>query len=213
VHVAVLNSEPALRVPSRHTGYDTFYIRSVQRHFRDVLQRMPRQRSSADVTDDSVRWFGLGHSVGCFTLSHLDFAALNISKLVFWGASPLFVHELADLSRAGEDGKSPLSLLVLQGSDDKLLAMATASSSDPQQQQQQHPDFAAEFAAKLPRATATTTRVLPGGTHRGFASYESRALPEPQSDQSRDQQQREAVRLTVQFLLNGGEEVSKYTVQ
>jgi hypothetical protein len=183
MHVAVLNSEPNLRLPSHHLGYDTVHCLSIQREVLEQLRYPSR----------IIQWFGLGHSMGCFSLSHLDHEALRMRRIVFWGASPLFVQDLADLSEAG----GRLSLLVVQGGDDKLIEMARTSSAQPQQ-----PDLIAQFESKLPRDPgATTTRVLPGGTHRGFGSYESRQLTEPQSLESRTWQQHEAVRLTVQFLL------------
>jgi hypothetical protein len=205
--VVVVNTEGTLRLSSHHVGYTTERCRSIQLL---ALSQKPFSLSQRQARAAGVRWVGVGHSMGCFTLSHLDWKELQLEKVAFWGISPLFVQDLADLSSLPLPSSSPGApppLLIVQGSDDALNRIAASTN----------PDLERQFYAKLPSmsenasasvldaATSATplahVAMVEGGTHRGFASYESRLLAEPQGDGQRARQQRRAVDLTVEFIL------------
>jgi hypothetical protein len=221
MHVVVVNTEGTLRLSSHHVGYTTERCRSIQ---LDALSSASSEAGKAVAT--RVRWVGVGHSMGCFTLSHLNWKELQLKKVAFWGISPLFVQDLADLSssssftsscgdNAASEAPSPSPpLLIVQGSDDALNRIAASTN----------PDLERQFYAKLPSISSSSSSsigssntgagagfstplahvvIVEGGTHRGFASYESRLLVEPQGCGQRARQQRRAVDLTVEFVLKG----------
>lgn len=117
----------------------------------------------------------------------LDCEKLNVRRLVFWAVAP-FLQEMRNLSQV-----SNLSILILQGGNDELLhRMSTTSLQE-------------EFRSLLPPDAATQIHSIANGTHRGFASYQSTVLHEPEL-LTRTEQHRLAVRDTIQFLNQGVKE-------
>jgi hypothetical protein len=124
------------------------------------------------------RWILMGHSLGAFTAGSAV-RALQVKQLVWWATAP-FLDYVPDLSQADD-----MHVLVVQATKD--LVVETFST----------PETTIEFWKRLP---ATTTRVyIKGGTHAGFASYRS-SWKQEEMDISRQEQHRQAVRATVDFL-------------
>jgi pimeloyl-ACP methyl ester carboxylesterase len=191
--VVVVSAEPT-RLVHQHLGADVQSIRRImtrvqswlllnhkerrirspptQRHARGsssassgssstVLSPPPSQLMSSIIRRPSPllisEWSLMGHSMGSFSALRL-FAQLQhtvpqtIRRVVLWGTGA-FLSLATDMTQCTD-----CHVLLVQGSDDFVVAYGTSSQ--------------AEFDALLP-ATTTYREVISGGTHDGFASYET----------------------------------------
>jgi hypothetical protein len=151
--------------------------------------------TSSNNNNNTIQWNILGHSMGSFYCMNLaardgdgdgDGVVLPIHKIVLWG--------MASFCRLGTDlANTATDILVIQGSKDYLRDM-----TKPYQE---------EFQQLFPART-TQQRIISGGTHDGFASYQAPTTMTSSSSGSagggmtRNEQQALACEWTVQFLSN-----------
>ncbi|GAX11411.1 hypothetical protein FisN_22Lh089 [Fistulifera solaris] len=169
--VVVVSAEP-LRIASKGLGFASSRI-------RDIPYLVCKELNVP------LSWSVIGHSLGSFTATHVSLE-LDIPRVVLWGSAPMD-DLIADLSNLNK------RVLVLQGSEDKVIQFMVP---DEQVRQQQTDNF----YRKLP--TNTITKMIEGGTHKGFGSYTPAFSIEKSSGIPRSEQQFQAVALTVDFLRN-----------
>jgi len=180
--VVVVSAEP-MRMASPDMGYTARYCRRIMRQVENQ-QRQQQQNNGAEQNTKEWQWYGAGHSLGSFTLTHIA-QELGLGKLVFWGCAP-FVESMKDIS----DAAAELKVRVVQGTDD--VVVRTFST----------PEKTAEYWKRLPGTRQDVERVIVGGTHSGFASYQSSSsfAKNETGSISRHEQHRQVVRYTVEFL-------------
>jgi len=188
--VVVVAAEP-LRICFPELGTTAGAIRRIQRSIErkhTSVSLSPTTRRAAD--DCKMSWSMLGHSLGSFTACQLaeefckeETTAISSGKggkIVLWGVAP-FLDYLPDLS-----GHQILPVLVVQASNDGIVeAFATE-------------ELTKQFWERLPKDTAEL--VIKGGTHSGFANYVSMWTKKEVSGIPREEQHRQAVQATVEFL-------------
>ena len=185
--VVIPHTERHWRLASVSMGYNTNWAQRLQRRVQQQVLQLQSADRLSDATAHQFQWYGVAHSLGSFTWMRLDCEKLNVRRLVFWAVAP-FLQEMRNLSQV-----SNLSILILQGGNDELLhRMSTTSLQE-------------EFRSLLPPDAATQIHSIANGTHRGFASYQSTVLHEPEL-LTRTEQHRLAVRDTIQFLNQGVKE-------
>jgi pimeloyl-ACP methyl ester carboxylesterase len=189
--VVVVSAEPT-RMIHQHLGADVHSIRRIMtrvqswlllNHGRHISSQSTQLQARGNSSTSSSRstvlspppsqlisitrrltplliseWSLMGHSMGSFSALRL-FAQLQqkvpqtIRRVVLWGTGA-FLSLATDMTCCTD-----CHVLLVQGSDDFVVAYGTASQ--------------AEFDALLP-ATTTYREVISGGTHDGFASYETK---------------------------------------
>ncbi|CAB9520886.1 ADP-ribosylation factor GTPase-activating protein [Seminavis robusta] len=175
-YVVVVPSMEPLRLALPHLGADWWDIAR-------ILRRVQRQLGG------HCHWVLAGHSMGSFAAMNLwaeyyDASSSRQSsfsigpELVLWGVANFPTY------MPSSNMTETTQLLLVQGQDDLLLKM-TEQWKDLQE-------------AKLPTNCQRVS--IPGGTHGGFGSYPSEALPP--GDLPHTKQQQLAVEATVQFLKN-----------
>jgi fermentation-respiration switch protein FrsA (DUF1100 family) len=190
----VVSAEPLL-MGLPELGTTVSAIRRIQQAVerRHCHSDFPSKRAARKKSSTSARlkmtWALLGHSMGSFTACQLadEFCKSNMvgdteanSKVVMWGSAP-FIDYLPDLS-----GHQRLPVLVVQGSRDAIIqAFGTE-------------ELTKQFWQRLPEDTAEL--VLDGGTHSGFANYVALFPPKGEDGISNEEQHRQAVQATVDFL-------------
>jgi alpha-beta hydrolase superfamily lysophospholipase len=191
--VVVVSAEPLLMgLPEMGTTVSA--MRRIQqaverRHYHsDFSSKMAARKKSSTPARLKMTWALLGHSMGSFTACQLaqEFCKSNMgdteanSKVVMWGSAP-FIDYLPDLS-----GHQRLPILVVQGSRDAIIrAFGTE-------------ELTKQFWQRLPEDTAEL--VLDGGTHSGFANYVALFPLTGEDGINNDEQHRQAVQATVDFL-------------
>jgi pimeloyl-ACP methyl ester carboxylesterase len=176
----VLSMEP-LRFAHRHLGAD---VVSLTR----IMQRIQGTK------DQVYEWHLLGHSAGALAAMHLyqqfhlqppTNPTIHVRKLILWGCAALITMG-TDLSKLFQSN-DPVSILLVQATDDKLLEMTT--------------EWQPQFQQYFP-PLQTQTEWIQGGTHHGFASYEPTWVGSPNVPTaiSYSQQQDEACHKTIAFL-------------
>jgi alpha-beta hydrolase superfamily lysophospholipase len=191
--VVVVSAEPLLfGLPA--VGTNVSAMRRIQngieqQHYHSSFQffkRVARKKSSKTSTT-LMSWALLGHSLGGFTVCQLAEAFCKSSdttkadvKVVMWAVAP-FMKMLPDLS-----GHQRLPLLVVQGSRDDIIETFATE------------ELTKQFWQRLPEDAAEV--VVAGGTHSGFANYVSTWTKKEKGGISNEEQQRQAVRATVDFL-------------
>lgn len=167
--VVVLSAEP-LRMASIDFGFHANYVRRIQ---RAVGKR------HATIGE----WFGVGHSLGSFTLTHIA-PDVGFRRVVFWGAAP-FIKAMGNLRDVAN-----LDVLVIQGSKDVVFDLVAQTTNLTEAK--------AQYWNRLP--PTSKEHVIEGGTHSGFASYSSRMEVGLQDVLPRDQQHQIVVQMTADFL-------------
>jgi hypothetical protein len=178
---------------------------------------------------NTFQWNLLGHSAGAFGAMHLyqqfqsqqrrrqsgdddktitgtttttttpTTATIHVDKLILWGCAAM-VDMSTDLSNIvsvddnnddDDDGGGEPKILRVQATQDSLV--------------ERMKDFQDEFDQHFPTSGTTVTQWISGGTHQGFASYESTWAGSPNVDSaiSCAEQQQKACDLTIQFLRLG----------
>ena len=150
--VVVVSAEP-LRVPWMNLGCGAVRMRHIQ---AQVTRKHPSIKS----------WSLAGHSMGSFTATH-SAPELGIQRIVFWASAPLVWLLNPNLMSAGV-----VRVLVIQVSNDPVVDIMI-----PDKDQQKA--LTNQYYELLP--PDTTLRVIQGGTHGGFASYQSKNISEMQS--------------------------------
>ncbi len=165
--VVVVSMEP-LRLAHRHLGADAVSITRIMR------------RVQGD--NDHFQWSLLGHSAGGFGAMHL-FEKLrrqpaptlsihthtrtrtrtHIHKLILWGCAAI-IDMSTDLSQLLFQEEDSPAILILQATNDSLLELTKP--------------FQETFEKHFPKHQ-TVTEWIAGGTHQGFASYESTWVGSP----------------------------------
>ncbi|GAX22297.1 hypothetical protein FisN_22Hh089 [Fistulifera solaris] len=169
--VVVVSAEP-LRVASKELGFASSRI-------RDIPYQVCRELNVP------LSWSVMGHSLGSFTATHVSLE-LDIPRVVLWGSAPMD-DLIADLSNSNK------RVLILQGSEDKIIEFMVPDEHVRQQQTE-------NFYRKLPKNTIT--KMIEGGNHKGFGSYTPAFSIEKSSGIPRSEQQSQAVAFTVDFLQN-----------
>jgi alpha-beta hydrolase superfamily lysophospholipase len=194
--VVVVSAEPLLYgLPA--VGTNVSSMRRIQRgieqrhyHSSFRFKRAAGKKSSKTSTPSrqpKMTWALLGHSLGAFTVCQLaeefckssDTTKANL-KVVLWAVAP-FIGFLPDLS-----GHQRLPVLVVQGSRDDIIETFATE------------ELTKQFWQRLPEDAAEV--VVVGGTHSGFANYASLWTKKEKGGISNEEQQRQAVRATVDFL-------------
>lgn len=185
--VAVMSLEP-FRLASRYFGANTSSVKRIIQEVTADIHRLafegiPKSSDEGQQPDElpaeilrtrTMDWSLMGHSMGAFGAMELFQTFLNNSwtstrvisqdnnstgfsstvkvgkKLVLWGVAA-YVDYATDISKQND-----AELLILQGTKDTLVDMKKTRQG--------------ELEAFFP--PNTTTVVIRGGTHEGFASYE-----------------------------------------
>jgi predicted Rdx family selenoprotein len=197
--VVVVSAEPLLLgIPALGTNVSAMrriQRRIEQRHDHSMFpSKTAASKQSSKISTTSrhpkMTWALLGHSLGAFTVCQLakelfksnmggDTTEAN-SKVVMWAVIPI-IEMLPDLS-----GHQRLPVLVVQGSRD--YAIETFATEE----------LTKQFWQRLPEDAAEV--VVAGGTHSGFTNNVSPWTKKEKGGISNEEQQRQAVRATVDFL-------------
>jgi hypothetical protein len=220
--VVVASMEP-LRFPHQHLGADVVSMqRIMNRVQKQVFQGLsppppPPQANTTPTTttptnnssssSSSLEWSLMGHSAGAFAAMHLfhqfrkreeeessssvlqvpSDGLPKVRRLVLWGAGAIITMS-TDLSRYNNDDST--QILLVQATGDLLHELMR--------------DDQAAFDAHFP-VQRTRTNWISGGTHHGFASYDSTSWEGMESAEDNvlpySEQQTQACALTARFLL------------
>lgn len=184
--VVVISAEP-LRVASTHLNCHARAIQRIQKQAAEQFRKIYRIQNNNDDEIIISKWSIVGHSMGCFTATHLA-ADLNINRLVMWASAP-FVGLMRDVSQI-----PTLRAMVLQASEDRVIATMIADVA-------RKAALTEQFYQLLPPKERTIIKTIVGGTHSGFASYTSFYAPESDTMFMPPlAQQQLAVQYTAEFL-------------
>ena len=187
-YVVVVPSMEPFRLSQEHLGAELSSIRRIM--WRVQQQLAANSRSTTVTSFEKLEWIIAGHSAGSFAAMRLAHQlhtkqqqrsrlhdTFNISsKLVMW-ASMYLLHYGSCLK------DTSIEVLLIQADNDALVAM-TKDAKDA---------FHDKF---LPQSCVHV--MVKGGTHEGFASYQSPL--EEMGKISREAQQTKACRDTLKFL-------------
>ena len=188
-YVVVLPSMEPFRLAQEHLGAEWSSIRRIM--WRVQQQLAAATENGSTTSSEKLEWIIAGHSAGSFAAMRLAHElhtkqqqrsrffndTFDISsKLVMWAS--MYLHHYGSCLK-----DTPIEVLLIQADNDALLAM-TKDAKD---------SFHAKF---LPQACRHVT--VKGGTHEGFASYQSPL--EEVGRISREAQQSKACQETLKFL-------------
>jgi len=161
--------------PTRLADSKLLTASQLQKHWNHPLFHPSSQNTT-------IQWNLLGHSMGSFYCMEMARVLPNVHKIVLWGMLSM-LHLGTDLS----ESTTP-DILVIQGSADAARDMTK--------------QYDEEFQQLFP--PTTDQRTISGGTHGGFANYESPMTSSISSSGgiTRNEQQALACEWTVQFLSN-----------
>ena len=185
---------------NKKSAHDDDQLRRLQAAVRQRVQSLQCGNDHDDDNDDDWQWSLLGHSMGSFCVTHLAACLLQQQqkstssttsttcvRVVMWASAP-FINHMHDLRRYQHNC---CHVLVVQGSHDTLLQQMASST----------PESTRQFYQLLPKHS-TVTKIIPAGTHSGFASYRSEWSSSDDDDDAAvpTRQHRTAVQWTVDFL-------------
>ena len=175
-HLVVVVSGEPWRVVSEKIKHGPRFVN------RQIIRRVEKQHPQIS------EWYLVGHSLGCFTASHMvNHLDSNIVKgMVMWGVAP-FWQSVNDLSNC-----TNVPVRMVQGSEDIIVRMTDNEQNRREMWKRMPPTFDPE----------KHVYTIKNGTHCGFADYLSgmEQFREPVDNSHR--QQEAAADLTHAFILS-----------